>query len=163
MMTHPQREELRAKLQDFLEVPQEPSEFEHFEKWADRVLIVYEPDTKARISFTWSITVQANHPIQRTARMQFIWPRFTERERVLASELGLPPPLSTVAIPPQFRGGPPLPDVTVCDVEEIDQAVDLCLTVLERVFDTPVVCWLWITDIPDKRNWPNPLPRSRMP
>jgi hypothetical protein len=64
MMTHPQREELRARLLEFFEFSQQPCEVEQIDKWAGRVLIVHEPDSKARISFTWSITAQENHPIQ---------------------------------------------------------------------------------------------------
>jgi hypothetical protein len=151
MMRHPQREELRKKLLSFFDFPPESLEPEHIDDFADRAVIVYEPDSKARITFTWSITVQASHPIQRTTRMQLIWPRFGEHERNLARQIGLPLPLSTVELSPLFPKDPPPPDVTVCEISDADQATELCHTVLERVFVCPPERWLRITGIREKQ------------
>ena len=158
-MPHPQRDELRERLRGFFHLAQVPLDVNAADELTDKLLSVYEPDSRAEVAFTWSATISANRPIEPSARMQFTWPRFAERERALARELNLPAPLSTVELPPEFREGPPLPDLTVCDVEDADQAADLCLTVLKRVFACPDASWLWITDIFERSNWPDPLPR----
>src|SRR5262249_16110314 len=107
----------------------------------------------------WTLSISANRPIERSAGMQFIWPRFAERERDLANKLGLPLPLSTVELPTHLQAGTPLPDLTLCQVKDADQAADVCLMVLQQVFACYEERWLWITDIAARDHWPNPLPK----
>jgi hypothetical protein len=158
-MPHPQRDELRTKLAGFFSFSESYFEAKPEEDFAPTHLVVYEPASRARISFTWSITIQANRPSKRSAEMHFIWPSFGERERDLANKLGIPDPLSTVKLPAQFAGGPRLPDLTVCPITDGEQATELCLRVIQHVFASGEMEWLWITDVVAKEKWPNPLPK----
>jgi hypothetical protein len=161
-MPHPQRDELRSKLRGFFSFSDDSLRANPHDDSKPTFLVVYEPGSRARISFTWSVTIQPNRPSVRSAELHFIWPSFTERELDLAQRLGLPAPLSTVKLPAQFTGGPRLPDLTVCAISDAEQAADLCLMVLQQVFACGEMEWLWITDVVARERWPSPLPKPEV-
>jgi hypothetical protein len=161
-MPHPQQDELCEKLRSFFNFSESSFGSNPNDDPAPTFLVVYEPESRARISFTWSITYQANRPSKRSAEMHFIWPSFAERERDLANRLGLPAPLSTVRLPAHLTGGPRLPDLTVCPVRDAEQAANLCLMVLQQVFACDEAKWLWITDARARNERPDPLPRPNV-
>jgi hypothetical protein len=157
-MPHPQQDELRERLRVFFDFSEGSLGAKPNDDLTPTALVVYEPESRARISFTWRISIHANRPIERSAEMHFIWPRFAERERDLANRLGLPAPLSTVSLPPHLTRGARLPDLTVCPVRDAEQAADVCLLVIQQVFTSGEERWLWITDVVAREDWPNPLP-----
>ena len=161
-MRHRQREELRERLRVFFEFSHGSLGARSDDDLTPSTLVVYEPESRAQFFFTWRINVQANRPIERSAEMHFIWPRFGESERDLAHRLGLPAPLSTVKLPIHLSGGARLPDLTVCPIRDPEQAAEVCLMVLEQVFTSREERWLWITDVVAREAWPNPLPKPNV-
>ena len=81
-----------------------------------------------------------------------------------AQRIGLPEP-KELWIYPSFgphRGKSIMLLQYLCPLENAVQAAQLCFTALEQVFSISTDKWLWITDIEQPDDWPDPLPKPLM-
>ncbi|WP_165075659.1 hypothetical protein [Paludisphaera rhizosphaerae] len=181
-MPHPQHQEIEEHVRRLFYLPDNAISLPRDELMplVEKAFHIYAPESRVRISLYGNVDYPPESGrLVRTAFMHFDWPAAGERERIIAEKLGLPPPeWKTVQRLRIDTKGPwqrrdlqsgkrqreyeavQVPPYAICAVKDADQAVNLCLAVLEEVFGIPDSQWLWVTDLPDNQDqWPVSLTR----
>lgn len=96
-----------------------------------------------------------------SAYVRFGWQPTGERDEEIAERLGVSIPRMSIEKNPFTGHTFEVAGLVRRTVAGVDEALWICLTVLREVIGIPDERWLWITDIEEFDDWPNPLPQPQ--